>query len=220
MVRRSLSIAGFLLMVLQLGLAQPLTLGEQYVTRGYGGKALGQAMAHVLKWNSVRIITNNSTICAALTGSIASSYLDSAGQRRLEAIVFATPEEVKALNPKEDAVALILGGQTPAEVNYGIAKGVLKALAEGNYQGALFLHLPVWRQKFLERGAQEDPAIARYLEGKRDIFAVEYDAQANVLSVWRVQFREGRQVLVRQVFWRTPNPTWENLLKRLFSGAH
>lgn len=117
-------------------------------------------------------------------------------------------------------MAFILGGQTPPDINYGLAKNALKALAAANYPGALFLHLPVWRQKFLERAAQEDPAVARYLGGKGNIFAVEYDSQANVLSVWRVEVREGRQVPVRQVFWRTPNPTWENLLKRLFSGAH
>ena len=105
------------------------------VLRGYTGKALGQVMAEEMKWNSLYILTNNTSICAAPVGSMASSYLDLQGQRRLQVTAFATPEEVPALSPKEEAVALIFGGQASLEVNYGLTKSALKALAEATMEG-------------------------------------------------------------------------------------
>ncbi len=214
MTFRKLALSAIVLAAMEGGLAQPLTLGEHLALRGYTGKALGQVMAEEMKWNSLHILTNNTSICAALVGSMAASYLDLQGQRRLQVTVLATPEEVPALSPKEEAVALIFGGQASLEVNYGLTKNALQALAEANYGGALFFHLRIWGPKLVERAAQEDPAIARYLGGKQNLFTATYDPQANVLRVWRVAVREGKQVTVQEMLRLNPNPTWETLLKR------
>lgn len=66
----------------------------------------------------------------------------------------------------------------------------------------------------MERAAQEDPAIARYLEGKQNLFSVTYDPQANVVRVWRVAVQGGKQVNAQELLKLNPNPTWETLLKR------
>lgn len=214
MTFRKLAMSAILLSAAEGGLAQSLTLGEHMVLRGYTGKAFGQVMANEMKWNSLHILTNNTSICAALVGSMASSYLDLEGRRQLQVTAFATPEEVPPLSPKEEAVALIFGGQATPEVNYGLTKNALKALANANYGGAIFFHLRIWGPKFVERAAQEDPAIARYLGGKQNLFAVTYDPQANVVRVWRVAVQEGKQVNAQEMLKLNPNPTWETLLKR------
>lgn len=110
---RKLTLSAIFLSAVEGGLAQSLTLGEHMVLRGYTGKAFGQVMANEMKWNSLHILTNNTSICAALVGSMASSYLDLEGRRQLQVTAFATPEEVPALSPKEEAVASSSGARLP-----------------------------------------------------------------------------------------------------------
>lgn len=205
-----------LLVLVGLGgaLAQGLTLGEHLALRSYTGKAFGQVMAQNLGLRSLHVLTNTTSICTALVGAMGASYLDPEGQRRLQITVFASPEEVPPLSPKEEAVALIFGGQATPEVNYGLTKNTLKALAEANYQGAIFFHLRVWGPGMVAKAAQEDPAIARYLQGKSNLFTATYDPQANVVRVWRAALSEGKQAIVEERARLTPNPTWEGLLKR------
>lgn len=214
MIRKGLLAAGLLLLALQAGMAQPLTLGEHLTLRGYTGKAFGQVMAENLGLRSIHVLTNNTSICAALVGAMGSAYLDMQGQRRMQVTTFATPEEVPPLRPMEEAVALIFGGQATAEVNYGLTRNALKSLAEANYAGGIFFHLRVWGPGFVARAAQEDPAIARYLQGKQNLFTATYDPQANVIRVWRVAVEGGQQRPVQELTRLTPNPTWEALLKR------
>ncbi|MFN3369263.1 MAG: hypothetical protein ACK4ZX_07700, partial [Thermus sp.] len=205
---------GLVWAALQAGMAQGLTLGEHLALRGYTGKAFGQVMAENLGLKSLHVLTNNTSICTALVGAMGASFLDLQGQRRLQITTFATPDEVPPLRPGEEAVALIFGGQASPEVNYGLTKNSLRALAEANYQGAIFFHLRVWGPGFVAKAAQEDPVIARYLQGKRNLFTATYDPQANVVRVWRAALQEGRQVNAEELVRLQPNPTWEGLLKR------
>lgn len=214
-MNKGLLISGILfLAAVEGGMAQSLSLGEHLVLRGYTGKAFGQVLAQNLGLKSLHILTNNTSICAGLVGAMGASYLDLEGQRQLKVTAFAAPEEVPALKPQEEAVALIFGGQATPEVNYGLTKNALKALAEANYPGAIFFHLRVWGPGMVAKAAQEDPAIARYLEQKKNLFSATYDPQANVVRVWRVAVTEGRQVNAEELVKLSPNPTWETLLKR------
>lgn len=205
----------FLALVLGLpALAQGLTLGEHYALRSYTGKAFGQVMAGPLGFKSVHVLTNNTSICAALVGAIGSGYLDLEGTRRLQVTPFAAPEEVGPLSPKEEAVALIFGGQATPETNYALTKNALQSLARAGYGGAIFFHLRVWAPGFVARAAQEDPAIARYLAAKENLYAVTADLNAKVVRLWQVAVRDGRQATVKELGTVALNPTWEDLLRR------
>ncbi|TFU14207.1 hypothetical protein [Thermus tengchongensis] len=194
--------------------AQGLTLGEHYALRSYTGKAFGQVMAGPLGFRSVHVLTNTTSICAALVGAIGAGYLDLEGTRRLQVTAFPTPEEVGPLSPTEEAVALIFGGQATPEVNYALTKNSLQSLAQANYGGAIFFHLRVWAPGFVARAAQEDPAIARYLAGKENLYAVTADLNAKVVRLWQVSVKEGKQATVKELGTVALNPTWEDLLRR------
>lgn len=205
------------MLLLSLGVgaqAQGLTLGEHYALRSYTGKAFGQVMAGPLGFKSVHVLTNNTSICAALVGAIGAGYLDLEGTRRLQVTTFATPKEVGPLSPKEEAVALIFGGQATPEVNYALTKNALHSLAQGNYGGAIFFHLRVWAAGFVAKAAQEDLAIARYLAAKENLFAVTADLNAKVVRLWQVAVKDGKQATVKELGTVALNPTWEDLLRR------
>lgn len=204
----------FLLALGALGFAQSLTLGEHYALRGYTGKAFGQAMAGPLGFKTLHVLTNNTSICGALVGALGSAYLDLEGTRRLAVTAFATPEEVGPIAPKEEAVALIFGGQATPEVNYALTRNALQALARSGYTGAIFFHLRVWAPGFVARAAQEDPAIARYLTGKANLYSVTLDLNAKVVRLWQVALRDGQQATVRELGTVALNPIWEDLLRR------
>ena len=213
---KRLGVVGMLGLVLAAseGGAQGLSLGEHYVLRAYTGQAFGQVFAQVLKAQSLHVLTNNTTICASIVGAIGAGYLDAEGKRSLAVTVFASPEEVPPLNPREEAVALIFGGQATPEVNYALTKNALASLAKSGYQGALFFHLRIWVPGFVGKAAQEDPAIAQYLAGKENLYTVTVDANAGVARVWQVKVEPGRQTTVKEVFSAPMNPTWLSLFKR------
>lgn len=194
--------------------AQPLTLGEHYVLRAYTGKALGQAMAKSLKLRAVHVLTNNTTVCASLVGAMGSGYLDLKGRRRMNVTVLNAPEDAQNLNPEGEAVALIFGGQATAEMNYALTKAVLKRLADTNYKGAVFFHLRIWLPKFIERVAQEEPAVARYLAEKENLYTVTADLQNKVIRLWQVSLKDRKQSTVRELGTIPLNPVWEDLLRR------
>ncbi|MEN2981133.1 MAG: hypothetical protein ABDH20_00485 [Thermus sp.] len=195
-------------------LAQGLTLGEHYALRSYTGKAFGQAMAGPLGFKSLHVLTNNTSICGSLVGALGSAYLDLEGNRRLAVTPFASPEEVGPLAPREEAVALIFGGQATPEVNYALTRNTLQALARAEYKGAIFFHLRVWAPGFVARAAQEDPAIARYLGAKENLYAVTLDLNAKVVRLWQVSLKEAKQATVRELGTVALNPVWEDLLRR------
>lgn len=213
-MKHRLLMVGMFLAAAEAGSSQGLSLGEHLVLRGYTGKAFGQVMAESLGLKNLHILTNNTSICAALVGGMASSYLDLEGKRQLRVTTFANPQDVTPLDPKEEAVALIFGGQATPEVNYGLTKNALQALAQANYGGGLFFHLRVWGPGLVAKAAQEDPAIARYLASKQNLFTATYDSQANVVRVWRVEVKDGKQATVEEMVRLTPNPTWADLLRR------
>ncbi|SDF25373.1 hypothetical protein SAMN04488243_13521 [Thermus arciformis] len=195
-------------------MAQGLTLGEHLVLRGYTGQAFGQAMANILGLKSVHVLTNNTSICAALVGAMGAGYLDPQGQRRMVSTALPSPQEVPPLSPEEEAVALIFGGQATPETNYGLTLEALRALAQANYPGALFFHLRIWAPGFVARAAQESPEVARYLAAKENLYAPAADLNAKVVRLWQVSVKDGKQATVKEVGVIPLNPIWEDLLRR------
>lgn len=207
------------LSILALGIvgtasAQQLTLGEHYTLRSYTGQAFGRVMANSLKFNSLHVFTNNTSVCASLVGAIGSGYLDLEGKRRMTTTALNAPEDVQNITPTSEAVALIFGGQASPEVNYNLTRATLKRLADSNYNGAIFFHLRVWAPKFIERAAQEDPAIAKYLANKENLYSVSADLQNKVVKLWQVSVKDGKQATVKELGTVPLNPTWEDLLRR------
>lgn len=199
-------------------LAQPLSLGEQFALRGYTGAAMGQVLTGIVKAERVGVLTNPSSICASLVGAIGAQVVaTSKAQNALAVAALAKPEEAKAAVEAfkgRDAVALIFGGQVPAEENYALTKATLRALAEANHPGALFLHLRVWVPKFAEKAAAEDPVIATYLAAKQNIYTVTIDAANGKALVHRVSFAEPAQRSVEVLHQVAMTPTWLELFKR------
>ncbi len=205
--------------VLTLGIsaqafAQGLTLGEQYTLRSYTGKAMGETMAKALNVQHLHVITNNTTICASLVGAIGAGYLDLEGKRRLDITVLNSPEDAQNLRPMGQVVALIYGGQASPEVNYNLTRATLRKLADADYKGAIFFHLRIWVPKFIERVAQEDPAIARYLANKDNLYTATADLQNKVIRLWQVSVKDGKQATVKELGTIPMNSTWEDLLRR------
>ncbi|GAB5601674.1 hypothetical protein FJNA_01980 [Thermus sp. FJN-A] len=205
---------GFLLLAFGGAMAQGLTLGEHLVLRGYTGQAFGKVMAEALGFRSLHVLTNNTSICAALVGAMGAGYLDAKGERRMTTTVLAGPQEVPPLSPKEEAVALVFGGQATPEVNYGLTLEALRALAAANYPGALFFHLRVWVPGFVAKAAQEDPQVARYLASKENLYTATADLNAKVVRLWQVRVADGKQTTGKELGTIPLNPTWEDLLRR------
>ncbi|MCS6781834.1 MAG: hypothetical protein NZ482_01455, partial [Gloeomargarita sp. SKYG98] len=193
---------------------QPLTPAEQYLLQSYMGQAYGRFMAGSLGIKSLHVLTNDTSTCAGLTVGLGTGFVDLEGRRPLAVTVLATPTAAQMLNPKEDGVALLFGGQATAEVNAALTRSVLRQLAQDQYPGAIFFHLRVWTPGFVAQAAQEDPLIASYLAAKNNLFAVIPDFDARVVRFWQVGVREGRQVVVQERQTVALNPTWERLLRQ------
>jgi homoserine acetyltransferase len=198
--------------------AQQLQLGEQFALRGYTGKAMGTALADVLRAESLGIVTNASSICASLTGAIAAQYLartEAADPLRIAALASAA-DAAAAVTAMADraAVALIFGGQTPAEENAALTLETLRALAAANYAGAVFLHVRVWAPGFAQKAAAADAAVAAYLAGKENIFAMTVDPNAGEVQLHRVSITPAEQKSVEVLTTVPMNEAWLGLLRR------
>ncbi|MFN6976922.1 MAG: hypothetical protein ACK4OP_02270 [Gemmobacter sp.] len=198
--------------------AQQLSLGEQFALRSHTGLAMGTAIADGLQAPSLGILTNDSSICASLTASVATQYLARRGDPAALTIAAATDAlsaeaGTEALTDRA-AIALIFGGQKPVEENYQLTLAALQALARANYEGAVFVHLRVWAPKFLERAAAEDAAVAAWLAAKPNLHTATIDPQEGVVLLHRVAVKDGAQASV-EVMARTPmNDTWLGLFRR------
>ncbi|MCX7631396.1 MAG: hypothetical protein N2038_14255 [Geminicoccaceae bacterium] len=215
----ALALGGALLLGIAGGAsAQPLTLGEQFALRSYTGAAMGQVLTSVVKAERVGVLTNPSSICASLVGAIGAQVVATSEAAEAFAVAALTkPEEAAAAIDSlkgRDAVALIFGGQVPAEENYALTKAALRALADANYQGALFLHLRVWVPKFAEKAAAEDPVIQKYLAAKANVYTVTVDVPNAKALVHRVSFAEPAQRSVEVLHQVAMNPTWLDLFNR------
>lgn len=194
----------------------PLTLGEQYALRSYTGQAMGLALTDVIKAKRIGIVTNASSICASLTGAMGAQIV-AKGDSTLNVASLASAEEAArafAAVRDQDAIALIFGGQTPAEENYPLVKAMLKQLADNDYKGALLLHVRVWLPKMAQRAASEDAAIARYLASKNNLYTVTVDAAKGRALVHQVAVDGKEQRSVKVLHEVAMNETWLNLFKR------
>jgi hypothetical protein len=181
--------------------AQALSLGEQYALRAYTGQAIGKTLTESLKLKSLGIATNPSSICASLTGAIATEVV---GRNRdngaLAVQALAKPDDaassVAALT-KQEGVALVFGGQMSLDENAALVKATLAELARSNYAGPLFLHVRVWAPRLAARAAAEDAAIAAYLSAKQNVYTVTVDPQAAKVLVHQVKVQAGEQQSVK-----------------------
>lgn len=198
--------------------ASSLTLGEQYVLRSYTGQAMGQALTDIIKAQRIALVTNTSSICASLTGAIGAQVVSQPASREgLRGASLAAPADAVRLADTvkgSDAVALLFGGQTPAEENYALVKAALQALAEQNYPGAILLHVRVWLPKMAQRAAAEDAKIAQYLAGKQNVYTVTVAADEGRARVHRVAINANEQRSVQVLHEMTMNPVWLELFKR------
>ncbi len=196
----------------------PLTLGEHYALRSYTGQAMGLALTDVIKAERVGIVTNASSICASLTGAMGAQVVAKAkGEGTLNVASLAKAEDaarVFAALRDQDAIALIFGGQTPAEENYALVKAMLKELAANDYPGAVLLHVRVWLPKMAQRAATEDESIARYLAGKKNLYTVTVDAAKGKALVHQVGVAGGEQRSLKVLHEVAMNESWLTLFKR------
>jgi|YNPMSStandDraft_1061717.scaffolds.fasta_scaffold30305_4 hypothetical protein len=177
-------IIALLALVLGFSLAQPLTLGEQYLLRGYTGNAIGKVWAGALRFEGIEVVTNNSSICASMSGAAIASYLEARPTAQVATVALSTPDDVlRLVSFRQPALALIIGGQTDTETNYALTKAVLAEAAERNYTGAIFIHVRTWGLGLVQRAAREDTTIRRYLSGKNNLFAVLVDGNAGEVRV-------------------------------------
>jgi hypothetical protein len=217
-IRRCTFAAALLAIALpQAAGAQPLTLGDQYTLRAHVGQSMGTAWTRHLGFSGVGVLTNDSSICASLVGATEAAFL-SGGGARVETRAVSQPEA--AAQAVEDlaalpTLALIFGGQTPAEANHTAVRTALAHAASNNYAGALFLHARLWSMKTLERAAAENAGIAAYLAGKSDLYTVTIDRDAGTLRVHRIALRDGRQQIAETLGEAPLDEPLIALLKRL-----
>ncbi|MDW8342814.1 MAG: hypothetical protein RMK73_15125 [Geminicoccaceae bacterium] len=198
--------------------AQPLSLGEQFALRSYTGAAMGQVLTGIVKAERVGVLTNPTSICGSLVGAMGAQVVSTSKAPDAFAVAaLAKPEDAApavAAFKDRNAVALIFGGQMSPEENYALTKAALRALAEADYKGALFLHLRIWVPKFAEKAAAEDPVVAKYLAGKQNVYTVTVDVPNGKALVHRVSFAEPAQRSVEVLHQVVMNPTWLDLFKR------
>lgn len=198
--------------------ATPLTLGEQYALRSYTGQAMGLALTDVIKAGRIGIATNQSSICASLSGAMGAQVVAKAkGEAALATASLANADDAArafAALRDQDAVALIFGGQTTAEENYALVKAMLKELATNDYAGAVLLHVRVWLPKMAQRAAAEDAAIARYLANKKNVYTVTVDAAKGRALVHQVSVDGNEQRSLKVLHEVVMNDSWLSLFKR------
>ena len=207
----------------------PLTLGEQFIVRAYAGQLEGLALTNVVKAKTLGIAVNNSTICTTLAGAVAGEFVAhnkndglEAGKkgetpvRRLDIVAY-TPDTdpvvaAKSLKDKE-AVALLFGGQVSDENNAMAVKLTLAELAKDNYAGAIFLHLTVAAKKWVEQAASEDPAIAKYLADKANVYSLAVNVEKKQGCVKQMSYKDGKTTATT-VFETPLNDGFLGLFKR------
>ena len=196
----------------------PLTLGEQFALRSYTGQAMGLALTDVINAKRIGIATNQSSICASLTGAMGAQIVAKAkGDGALSVASLANADDAArafATLRDQDAVALIFGGQTSAEENYAMVKAMLKELAQNDYKGAVLLHVRVWMPKMAQRAASEDAVIARYLANKKNLYTVTVDAAKGRALVHQVSVDGNDQRSVSVLLEVAMNESWLQLFKR------
>lgn len=208
----------------------PLTLGEQFIVRAYAGQLEGNGLSKVIKAKSLGIAVNDSTICVSLAGSLAGAFIANnkdtglamtkAGEqpaRRLDIVTYSKPDDatsaVASLQDKE-AIALLFGGQVSDEDNYASVHSTLIELAKINYQGALFLHLPVAAKKWLEKAATEDDAVAAYLVRKNNVYGLMVNVDKKKGQINRLSFKGAKQNIASTAFQADLNDNFVSLFKR------
>lgn len=220
---KSRSLAALAVALLFAGAAQasnPLSLGEQFALRSYTGQAMGLALTDVVKAKRVGIATNQSSICASLTGAVGAQVIARAPERGAGALAvahLASAEDAQrafAAVKDQDAVALLFGGQTAAEENYAMVRAMLKELAANDYKGAIFLHVRVWAPRLAQRAASEDAQIAQYLARKNNVFTVTVDAANSKALVHQVSIGANEQRSLRVLHEVPMNDTWLGLFRR------
>jgi hypothetical protein len=208
----------------------PLTLGEQFIVRAYAGQLEGNALSKVIKAKSLGIAVNDSTICVSLAGSLAGAFIANnkdaglamtkAGEqpaRRLDIVTYSKPEDatsaIASLQDK-DAIALLFGGQVSDADNYASVHSTLIELAKINYQGALFLHLPVAAKKWLEKAATEDDAVAAYLVRKNNVYGLMVNVDKKKGQINQLSFKGTKQNVASTAFQADLNDNFVSLFKR------
>ncbi|MCS7069781.1 MAG: hypothetical protein RMK51_00155 [Meiothermus sp.] len=204
--------------VLALGFAtaQPLTLGEQYLLRGYTGNAMGKVWAGALRFEGVEVLTNSSSICASLSGAAIASYLEARPNASVATAALSSPDDVlRLVSFRQPALALIFGGQTDTPTNNALVKAVLAEAAQRNYGGAIFIHVRTWGLGSVGLAAKEDASIRRYLSGKNNLFAVLVDGTAGEVRVAQVRISTAGDQEVAQVLGtQKMSETWLTLFRR------
>ena len=177
--------------------------GDQDSLRPYTGQALGRTLADALKLQSLGVATNTSSTCAGFGAAIGSGVFAPGPQRKaLSLIALGRNDDARLIVDafrEKDGVALIFGGQTPAEENYTLIKAMLSELARRHYSGALFIHQAVWRSGLVTRAADEDPILTAYLAAKSNVFTAGMDAGHEQAWLHQVHVRDGEQSFARAV---------------------
>lgn len=206
---------------------KPLTLGQQFIVRAYAGQLEGHALTHVLKAKTLGIVVNNSTICVSLAGALAGEFVgnnkseglkngEKSPAPRLDVVAYTPTTDIHAASSgllDKEAVALLFGGQISDADNAEAVKETLKALAEANYQGIIFLHLTVAAKKWVEQAAAQDESIRQYLDKKHNVYALAVDAKNDRGHVNQLTFK-GDQATAKSVFETPLNQGFMGLFKR------
>ncbi|RDI95194.1 hypothetical protein DV704_07735 [Meiothermus sp. QL-1] len=206
-----------LLLALGLGFAQPLTLGEQYLLRGYTGNAMGKVWANNLRFEGLEVLTNNSSICASLSGAAIASYLEARPNAQVATAALSSADDVlRLVSFRLPALALLFGGQTDAATNNALVKAVLAEAAQRNYGGAIFIHVRTWGLGSVGLAAREDANIRRYLSAKNNLFAVLVDGNAGEVRVAQVRINAttGEQEVAQVLGSQKMSETWLALFRR------
>lgn len=203
-------------LVLGLASAQPLTLGEQYLLRGYTGNAMGKVWAGALRFEGIEVLTNNSSICASLSGAAIASYLEARPNASISTAALSSADDaLRLVSFRQPALALIFGGQTDAATNNALVKAVLAEAAQRNYGGAIFIHVRTWGLGSVGQAAKEDANIRRYLSGKNNLFAVLVDGTAGEVRVAQVRISAvGEQEVAQVLGTQKMSEAWLSLFRR------
>jgi len=176
----------------------PLTLGEQFKLRAQAGHLESAVLSNVLKAKSVGVAVNNATICVSLAGALAGEYQASNPNNPLDIIAFTKPGDATQVPSRfldKDAVALLFGGQEREEESAASVNALLKELAKANYKGAIFLHVTTFGKKWVEQAAGKDAAIASYLAGKNNIYALNVNIEQKKGIINQISYKEGKQTV-------------------------
>jgi len=177
--------------------AAAFTLGEHFSLRAYTGQAVGLALGEHFNVESLGIVTNDTSICAALSGAVAGEFV--AHNRKYGAVrtvAIGSTENVQAqIEPllEQQAIALLFGGQYSPEKNAELLKPTLAALAEADYQGPVLFHLAIWVPEVVEKVAKQDKAIAKWLASKDNLMALTVDTEQGKALVHEVTVDDGKQ---------------------------